>query len=98
MAVFPQIPGANPVLQTDPTQPLTTSPASTGVLDLVITLIGKTLGNPNVMTPTGIFILIGLRLFTIFAAKTPNKLDDKAAALFLSLIEGQSNPIKIDPK
>jgi hypothetical protein len=93
MPVFPTVPGSNPVLQTDPTNPSPQVAASTGAFDLLSMFLGKSLTNP---VPY-LAILAALKVFELFARRTKNPLDDKIVAFARSIVDRDQNPIKIDP-
>lgn len=89
--VFPQlpsIPGANPVLA-DPTSPSAPSQVSTGSVGLALGLVQQALGSGGFW----VFVLVALKIWQLYAAKTPTKTDDEIAAFVRSIVtelQGQS--------
>ncbi len=92
MPVFPQVPGSNPVTQTDPTFPVAPT-AQTGAIGQILGLAQYAMGSGGFW----VFVLVGLKIFELFAAKTPSKLDDQVAVIARSIADQVQNPIKIDP-
>jgi hypothetical protein len=45
-----------------------------------------------------VFVLVGLKIFELYAKRTPTLKDDAIAAFVRSIVDRDQNPIKIDPK
>lgn len=88
--VFPQLPstpGSNPVLA-DPTQPSGPIQVPTGSVGLVMSLIQQAIGSGGFW----IFVLVALKVFELYAAKTPTKSDDEIAAFVRSIVSELQSP------
>jgi hypothetical protein len=94
LPAFPTIPGTNPVFPSDPSLPATQQAASTGAIGQVSSLIQQALGSGGFW----VFVLVGLKIFELYAKKTPTLKDDAIAAFVRSIVDRDQNPIKIDPK
>lgn len=82
--VFPQLPtfpGQNPVA-TDPTQPSAPTQVPTDPLGALLSLGRAAFGSGGFW----IFILVGLKVWELFAATTPSTLDDQIVAFFRSAV------------